>query len=330
MTKAVSEMQFLTSDNTHLSRPTSPFPQAESAVDCTSAKVAEYLDAGTARSSRAAFRADLAHFDAWGAVLPCSPTTVAEYLAAHAEELSAATLSRRLASISKAHGLLSAANPVQSELVRATLRGIRRAHGVPQRQARPLIRDDLFLVLESMPEGLRAIRDRALLLVGFAGALRRSELVGLDTFDIEHVRKGIVLHLRRSKTDQNGIGQQLAIPYGRTKWCPVSRLDEWMQAAKISFGPVFRPVDRHGIASVSRLSGEAVARIVKDRAVAAGLERNAYSGHSLRAGFATSAAALGLPAWQIRAQTRHASEAMLNRYIRVGEMFTCNAAAALL
>lgn len=331
MTKVGSETQLLTSDNTHLSDPTDRASAATiGAVDCTGGLVAAYLDAGIAANSRQAYISDLAHFGAWGGTIPSSPEILAAYLAAHGGDLAVATLSRRLASISKAHRLRQLSSPAISELVRATLRGIRRAHGTAQRQARPLVRDDLFLVLETMPGDLRAIRDRALLLIGFAGALRRSELVGLDACDIEHVRKGIVLHLRRSKTDQDGTGQRLGIPFGRTQWCPVSRLDDWMQAFRISSGPVFRPVDRHGRAPASRLSGEAVAQIVKDRTAAAGLESDAYSGHSLRAGFATSAAALGVPSWQIRAQTRHASEAMLNRYIRVGEMFTCNAAAALL
>ena len=124
-----------------------------------------------------------------------------------------ATLVRRLASISKAHQARGLSNPTRSELVRATLRGIKRTRRCAQRQAKPLLRDDLLLVLDAMGDGLKDIRDRALLLIGFAGALRRSELVALDVADIEHVRRGIVLHLRRSKTDQDGQGHKIAIPY---------------------------------------------------------------------------------------------------------------------
>ena len=152
----------------------------------------------------------------------------------------------------------------------------------------------------------------------------------MDVADIEHVRQGIVLHLRRSKTDQEGHGQKIGIPHGRTKWCPVAALDAWLTASGISDGAVFRPVNRHGRIHDTRLSGEAIALVVREWVAAAGLDPAQYSGHSLRAGLATSAAQAGVPTWRIRAQTRHASDAMLARYIRDGEMFTDNAAGALL
>jgi integrase len=174
------------------------------------------------------------------------------------------------------------------------------------------------------------IRDRALLLIGFAGALRRSELVALDVPDIEHVRRGIVLHLRRSKTDQLGQGHSIAIPYGRTRWCPVDALATWLQASGIRDEAIFRPIDRHGRVHNARLSGEAVSLIVRERAAAAGLDKSGYSGHSLRAGFATSAAQSGVSAWRIKAQTRHASDVMLARYIRQAELFSDNPAGVLL
>jgi integrase len=125
--------------------------------------------------------------------------------------------------ISKAHEARALQNPTRSELVRATMRGIKRTRGCAQREARPLLRDDLLLVLDAMGDGLKDTRDRALLLIGFAGALRRSELVGLDVGDVEHVRQGIVLTLRRSKTDQDGQGRKIGIPFGRTRWCPSPR-----------------------------------------------------------------------------------------------------------
>jgi len=179
-------------------------------------------------------------------------------------------------------------------------------------------------------DGLKDIRDRALLLIGFAGALRRSELAGLDVGDIERVRQGIVLTLRRSKTDQDRQGRKIGIPFGRTRWCPVLAFDAWLAASGITAGAIFRPVDRHGHIQEARLSGEAVSLVVRERTAAAGLDPSPYSGHSLRAGLATSAAQAGVPTWRIKAQTRHASDAMLNRYIREGELFTDNAAGALL
>jgi integrase len=181
-----------------------------------------------------------------------------------------------------------------------------------------------------MGDSIKDLRDRALLLIGFAGALRRSELVGLDVADIEHVRQGIILSLRRSKTDQDGEGRTIGIPFGRTRWCPVAALDLWLTASAITAGAVFRPVDRHGRMHGARLSGEAVSLVVRQWVAAAGLDATKYSGHSLRAGLATSAAQAGVPTWRIRTQMRHASDAMLARYIREGELFTENAAGALL
>lgn len=135
-----------------------------------------------------------------------------------------------------------------------------------------------------MGDGLKDIRDRALLLIGFAGGLRRSELVGFDVTDIEHVRQGIVLQIRFSKTDQLGKGQKIGIPHGRTRWCPIAAFDAWMAASGITEGPIFRPVDRHGRIHDTRLSGEAIALVVRERVAAAGLDPAQYSGHSLRAG----------------------------------------------
>jgi len=152
----------------------------------------------------------------------------------------------------------------------------------------------------------------------------------LDLADIDRVRQGIVLHLRRSKTDQEGRGQKIGIPHGRTRWCPVASLDAWLTTSGITEGPIFRPVDRHGRVHENRLSGEAISIVVRERAAAANLDPARYSGHSLRAGLATSAAQAGVPTWRIKAQTRHASDAMLARYIRDGELFTDNAAGALL
>jgi integrase len=205
------------------------------------------------------------------------------------------------------------------------MRGVRREHGTAQRQAAPLLREDLFVVLGAMGDRLKDLRDRALLLVGFAGGLRRSELAAIDLIDFERVREGIILTIRRSKTDQDGVGRKIGIPFGRTIQCPVRALERWLSIARIESGPVFRPVDRHQHISASRLSGEAVSLIVRDRMATAGFEPTGYSGHSLRAGFATSATRA-----KIRQQTGHASDAMLSRYVREGELFRGNAAGILL
>lgn len=309
------------------------------AINCTagmhqnvgpSVRLRNLVDHSISEASKRAYQSDLTHFRARGGTIPSSPDAIAEYVAVMADEFKPATIARRLVSIGKAHRMTGHENPCQSEIVKATVRGLRRTKGIAQRQARALLRDDLFAILDGLGDRAKDVRDRALLLLGFAGAFRRSELVGLDVADIEHVRQGIVVHLRRSKTDQAGAGRKIAIPFGRTRWCPIQHLTEWFGHAGIEDGPIFRPINRHGHVGNRRLSGEAVCVVVKQRADAAGFDPGAYSGHSLRAGLATSAATAGASAFKIRAQTGHASEAMLARYIRDGDMFTDNAAARVL
>jgi len=333
-----------TSDNTRLNRLTintlevdlagqhqSPPHRCE--INFTSqlpVEVTAYLDASISDSTRRAYVGDLAHFEAWGGTIPASDGMVARYLAEHAGTLSVATLVRRLATISKAHAAKGLVSPTASALVRATMQGIKRRWGTAQAQAKPLMRDDLFALLERIGDDRRGMRDQALLLIGFAGGFRRSELVGLDLGDVEHVRQGLIVHLRRSKTDQLGAGRKIAIPFGRTRWCPVNAIDHWLQVSGIDLGPLFRPINRHGHVLDQRLSGEAVSIIVKERLQKAGIDPFGYSGHSLRAGFATSAALAGASTWKIRAQTGHASDAMLARYIRDGNAFINNAAGLIL
>lgn len=288
------------------------------------------LSNSLSQSSKRAYAADLNHLRASGRNIPCLPHTLAEYLAGLAATHAVSTIQRRLAAIAKAHRAFGYDDPCKTEIVRATMSGIRRTKGMAQREARALKRDDLFAALERMGERPIDIRDRALLLIGFAGAFRRSELVGFDFGDVEHVGRGVVLHLRRSKTDQTGQGRKIAIPHGRTRWCPVRHLTDWLAHAGIEQGPLFRSIDRHGHIAPDRLSGDAVAVIVKRRVEAAGFDPATYSGHSLRAGLATSAAMAGASSWKIRQQTGHKSDAMLARYIRDGDMFTDNAAGVVL
>ena len=325
----------LTRDNSLLSRPTMAdltsrkAPETHSTGDL-SRDVSRYLRDSLSDNTRRAYLSDLRHFELWGGAIPATDIVLADYLAAHAGELSAATLARRLASISKAHASRGLSNPVKSELVRATMRGIRRAHGITQRQAKPLVKEDLLAVLAAMSDGLKDTRDRALLLIGFAGGFRRSELVALNVTDIEHVRQGLVIHVRKSKTDQEAKGRKVGIPWARGRFCPVQSLTLWLATAGIEDGPIFHPVDRHGDMAEVRLSGEAVSLVIKQRVADVGLDSGDYSGHSLRAGLATSAAQAGVSSWKIRQQTGHASDAMLARYIRDGELFVDNAAGALL
>lgn len=292
--------------------------------------ISALVRASVADNTRTAYASDLRHFEAWGGVIPASPEHIAAYIAEHAGKLAVATIVRRVAALSKAHQALGAENPCESLLVRATLRGLRRTFGTAQKQAKALLRDDLFLVLDAMGSTLKDSRDRALLLLGFAGGFRRSELVGLDLADIEHVRQGIVITLRHSKTDQEGAGRKIGIPHGRTRHCPVAAVTDWLARSGKTEGAIFRPINRHGQLQPERLSGDAVSEVIRDRLAATGMDPEGYSGHSLRAGFATSAAQAGASTLKIRAQTGHASDAMLSRYIRDGELFVGNAAGVVL
>jgi integrase len=177
---------------------------------------------------------------------------------------------------------------------------------------------------------MKGARDRALLLTGFAGGFRRSEIVALDCSDFERVRQGLIVTLRRSKTDQEGAGRRVGIPFGQTRHCPVLAIEGWFAVSRIETGPVFRPVDRHGRVAPQRLSGEAVSLVLKERVAVTGIDPARCSGHSLRAGFATSATRAGISTFKIRQQTGHASDAMLSRYVRDGELFLGNAAGVLL
>lgn len=295
-----------------------------------SAPVRDLISQSLSPSSQRAYSADLVHFRASGYGIPSSPNEVADYIAALAQMLKPATISRRLASIAKAHRALGHVSPVSSEIVKATLKGLRRKCGVAQRQAKPVMTDDLHCILDALPASPKGCRDKALLLLGFAGGFRRSELVGIDHDHIEHVRQGIVVTLPRSKTDQEGRGRTVGIPFGRGRHCAVKALEDWLEIAGIKSGPVFRPVNKHGHIGADRLSDEAVSILVKDAVWLIGLNPDLYSGHSLRAGLATSAAMAGVPSWKIRAQTGHASDAMLARYIRDGDLFTDNAAGRIL
>jgi integrase len=214
--------------------------------------------------------------------------------------------------------------------VRLTFRGIRRAHGRPQRRAAALTSEQITAILASLGDSLRDVRDRALLLIGFAGAFRRSELSAVDCKWIERTASGLIITVPRSKTDQEGHSRQVAIPSGRTAICPVKALEHWLEVSGIKEGPVFRPVTRRGKVLPGQLSGDSIAYIVKQRVKAIGLDPTRYSGHSLRAGFVTSAATAGAPAWRIKAQTGHVSDALVGRYIRLSDPFAANTASSLM
>ena len=209
-------------------------------------------------------------------------------------------------------------------------RGVRRTLGTAQRQVQPVTVPELRTMLQGLGSDASGCRDRALLLLGFAGALRRSEVVGLDVADVTEGVDGLTIHVRRSKTDQEGAGRTIGIPFGSNPaTCPVRAWRAWLELSSITEGPAFRPVDRHGHIRTTRLSGHAVALVLKRHAARAGLDAAEVAGHSLRAGLATSAAAAGVPERVIAEQTGHRGTAMLRRYVREGSLFRENAASAV-
>ena len=289
---------------------------------CTDSEVRRYVEAATAKNTVRAYDSDLAHFLAWGGSIPVDPRIVAKYFAAHSNMLSVATLARRVIAIRRAHVLRDFPDPTKAELVRLTLRGVRRVHGRPQRRVAPLRLEHLADIVSRLRRTTRDLRDRALLLVGFAGAFRRSELTAVDCSWIERREQGIVITLPRCKTDQEGRGRDVAIVRIGGPTCPVAALDGWLATSGIADGPLFRPVSKSG-----QVIEKAGSRRVRSRSSSSsaprksGLDPERYSGHSLRAGFATSAAVAGLPIWKIRGQTGHNSDAILRRYIREVDMF---------
>ena len=293
----------------------------------------ELLRHSLAPNTRRAYAADWRQFYSWcqsnhRVPLPALPETVALYLTALSEGHKASTLTRRISAISQAHQAAGFDSPTQAPVVRQLMKGIRRTLGTAQTGKSPVKVEHLRTIMAGF-DADRAldIRDRALILVGFAGAFRRSELVGLDIKDLEFNENGLVAHLRRSKTDPERQGRKVGIPYGSTPaTCPVRAVEAWMAVLQTDEGSLFRAVDRHGRIHKTRLTPQSVALVVKKLAAKAGIPGD-YAGHSLRAGLATAAAAAGVPERAIMAQTGHRSLASLRKYIREGSLFLENAAA---
>lgn len=298
-------------------------------------KARDYTAQAKAGNTTRAYGADWRDFTEWcrhhgRQSLPTDPQTVAYYITDLAERRKPSTIQRRLSAISQAHQAAGFDTPTTSMLVRSVWAGIRRAKGTRQEGKSPLLVEDLRLILQHIPDNLTGKRDRALLLVGFAGAFRRRELVSLDAEDIQVTGRGMVILLRRSKTDQEGVGRKVGIPYGSSPLtCPVESLQDWLEASRIDQGPLFRPINRHGQIRKLRLSDKSVALVVKRRAQEAGLDPRRFAGHSLRAGLATTAAIAGKDERAIMEQTGHKSTQMVRRYIRDGSLFRDNAATGI-
>ena len=298
------------------------------------ARVVGYAEACIAPSTRRAYAAAMRVFEAWclaagHSALPAHATVVAAFVADQAAGGRAvATIEKYVAAIGEAHRLTRQPVPTESVEVRAVLKGIRRTHGVAQKRKAPLLVAHLRRISSALPDNLLGVRDRALLLLGFAAALRRSELVALDLDDLEFSDEGLTLAIRRSKTDQQGAGRLVGVPYGsQPATCPVRSTRSWMDEASLDAAPLIRPVDRHGRIGADRLSAWSVGYVVKRAVALIGLDPTDFGGHSLRAGLATEAARAGAGEVAIMQQTGHKSVATLKGYIRHGSLFRNNAAA---
>jgi site-specific recombinase XerD len=209
------------------------------------------------------------------------------------------------------------------------MRGIRRSQGAAATQKAPATAERIAAMLAAIPAAtLAGKRDRALLLLGFAGAFRRAELVALELADLAFEAEGLRIRIRRSKADQEGRGQEIAIPHG-TKLRPVAAVQDWLEAARIEAGPVFRRIDRHG-RLLGPLTAQSVALIVKRHAQAAGLDASLFAGHSLRAGFLTSAAETGADVLAMMEVSRHRRVETLQGYVRRANLFKRHAGQGFL
>ena len=346
---------------------------AQLAADAESAR--RFAQAARSDATLRAYRSDWADFSAWCdsrglSAMPASPETVSLYIASRAEAgpddergrptapLKVATLERRMAAISQAHKLAGVESPAlrSREPLHSVWAGVTRTLGTAREKVAPALAADVVAMAAVCDEAvrlaevfsddatpgaaLRARRDKALLLVGFAAALRRSELAAVRTEHLSFTPDGLRLLIPKSKSDQEGAGQVVGVAYGsRAETCPVRAVRSYLAAAGRELvdqgrasplsGPVFRSVDRWGRLGHKAITGRTVANVVKQYAQAAGLDPTLYAGHSLRAGFATTAARAGKPDRAIQKQTRHKSAAMLAEYVREGRLFDDNASEGI-
>jgi site-specific recombinase XerD len=295
-----------------------------------------YIDMATSKSTLKAYKSDFAHFHEWCRAqrlpsLPAKPATVGLYLASLAETHKPSTIVRRLAAIAMLHRDRDFPSPASMRFpaVGDVIRGIRREKGVRPEQKRALSTDELRRMVTALPATPHGLRDRALLLIGFAGGFRRSELAAIDFANVKDTDDGLEILIRRSKTDQEGEGREIGIAYGSDpKTCPVRAYRKWIAAAQITQGPVFRHFHNKTMGTKA-ITDRVVALTIKKAAERVGLDAQSLAGHSLRSGLATTAARNGASEASIMKQTGHRSVQMVRRYIREGSLFHDNASGKL-
>jgi site-specific recombinase XerD len=300
-------------------------------------KAAAFVQQSVPEGTQRAYAGDWRAFTEWCALtgsspLPADPRVVAAFIADEADTLKPASIRRRLAAIAKAHKLAGLPNPCGSEPVPSTMKGIEARLGALPDAKAPATLDVMHRLAAACPlDSLEGLRNRALLLVGYAGAFRRSELVALEVRDLTWSEAGVVALVRKSKTDQRGEGKRKALPFTRDAFCAATALQIWLDVSGITEGPVFRGLDRTGTAvRRTALSAQVVALVVKGAAAKAGLDPTHFSGHSLRAGHVTQARAMGVADADTMSVTGHKKVETLNVYDRRSNVFQRTSAGSVL
>lgn len=292
-----------------------------------------YVHAATSHNTRKSYRYDIRQFMTWGGVLPTTTDVIIRYLEQNAGQFHPNTLKRRLTAIRNWHTYQGFPDPTKHPLVQKTLSGIARTHLRPTKKAPALSLEQAQLLSKRLLSRGRLVdwRNHALLQIGFFGAFRRSELVGIEWKGIEFVPEGVEIYIPKSKTDQEGQGQICAIPYGKNETCPVMALKMWQEKCQRKAGPVFVGISKSGRLSTQALSPHSLSALIKHLAVVHQLPHaEKFSAHSLRRGFATSASKKGACITAIMRHGRWKSEKTVFEYIDEAQRFQDNAAGVLL
>ena len=293
------------------------------------------LKSSKANNTLRAYKSDFKDFGGFCAKhgfesLPTEPKVVSLYLTHLSKNSKISTLRRRLVSIGMVHKLKGHYLDTKHPIIIENLLGIKRVKGSYQKGKKPILINHLKSIINVIDEQkideIKKARDKALLLVGFAGGFRRTELISIDHEDLEFVTEGVKIIIKRSKTDQFGEGMTKGIPYfSNQKYCPVNNLKKWLELSNIKSGPIFRRFAKGSVLTNYRLTDQSVVLIIKIYLNLAGIENKNYSGHSLRSGFATVAAESGADERSIMTMTGHKTTQMVRRYIREANIFKNNA-----
>jgi len=263
--------------------------------------------------------------------LPSEPKIISLYLTQlSTKDFKISTIKRRLVSIGVIHRLKGHYLDTKHPSIIENIMGIKRRKGSNQKSKKPLLINSLKQIINVIDDQdkqeIKKIRDKTIILIGFSGGFRRNEIISLNYDDLDFVSEGLKINIRRSKTDQFGEGFVKALPYfDKSKYCPVNSLQKWIEISKINSGPLFRRFTKGSKLSENRLTDQTVALLIKEYLMLAGIDSRNYSGHSLRSGFATSAAEFGVEERSIMAMTGHKSTEMVRRYIKEANLFKNNA-----